>query len=93
LQPYKEEDTLETYLVFSDAGVQFKGYKAKMILQINSLCSLPIRFVFNNVALSTHNAFQGKQHLWGTVNVRSVSTSYQSIEERDSSAIVSFDDV
>jgi hypothetical protein len=78
---------LETLLSFSDAGVQFKGYKSESfankfsLLLTNSIC-------FNNVVEhSTHNAFQGK----APVERSMLGVSNRLSKYRDDTAIGSFD--
>lgn len=92
---YKKESAhLETLLSFSDAGVQFKGYKSEKDYA-DKFPFAPYQFdLFQQCrrALSTHNAFQGKHASVGERSMLGVFQQViQSIEEKDSSAIVSFD--
>lgn len=90
----KENAHLETLISFSDAGVQFAGYKDKADFA-NKFPFIPYQFdLFQNCrrALSSHNTFQGKH---ASVGERSMLGVFQqvvkSIEEKDERTIVSFD--
>ena len=90
----KESDHLRTIYSFSDAGVQFKGYKDDHDF-VNKFPFLPYQFdLFQQCrrALSTHNAFQGKHSLVGE---RSMLGVFQQVTQKlgDSglSELVSFD--
>jgi len=90
----KESDHLRTIYSFSDAGVQFKGYKDYLDF-INKFPFLPYQFdLFQQCrrALSTHNAFQGKH---SSVGERSMLGVFQQVTQKlgDSglSELVSFD--
>jgi len=90
----KESDHLRTIYSFSDAGVQFKGYKDDLDF-INKFPFLPYQFdLFQQCrrALSTHNAFQGKH---SSVGERSMLGVFQQVTQKlgDSglSELVSFD--
>ncbi|GAF04634.1 BREX system P-loop protein BrxC [Saccharicrinis fermentans] len=92
---YKEEKAhLDTLLSFSDAGVQFKGYKEDTDFS-HKYPFVPYQFdLFQHCrrALSTHNAFQGKHASVGERSMLGVFQQViQSIEERDDRALVSFD--
>ncbi|WP_034059321.1 BREX system P-loop protein BrxC [Lacinutrix jangbogonensis] len=85
---------LESLLSFSEAGVQFKGYKDNADYA-NKFPFVPYQFdLFQQcrIALSNHNAFQGKH---ASVGERSMLGVFQqvirAIEERDNNALVSFD--
>ena len=90
----KENDHLRTIYSFSDAGVQFKGYKDDHDF-VNKFPFLPYQFdLFQQCrrALSTHNAFQGKH---SSVGERSMLGVFQQVTQKlgDSglSELVSFD--
>ena len=90
----KESDHLRTIYSFSDAGVQFKGYKDDLDF-VNKFPFLPYQFdLFQQCrrALSTHNAFQGKH---SSVGERSMLGVFQQVTQKlgDSglSELVSFD--
>lgn len=90
----KESDHLRTIYSFSDAGVQFKGYKDDHDF-INKFPFLPYQFdLFQQCrrALSTHNAFQGKH---SSVGERSMLGVFQQVTQKlgDSGLtdLVSFD--
>mgnify|MGYP000079147628 FL=1 len=85
---------LESLLSFSEAGVQFKGYKDDADYA-NKFPFVPYQFdLFQQcrIALSNHNAFQGKH---ASVGERSMLGVFQqvikAIQERDKNALVSFD--
>jgi hypothetical protein len=92
---YKKESAhLESLLSFSDAGIQFKGYRDGTDFG-NKFPLVPYQFdLFQQCrrALSTHNAFQGKH---ASVGERSMLGVFQQvivkIGERDDKALVSFD--
>lgn len=90
----KEKAHLDTLLSFSDAGVQFKGYKSEDDFA-NKFPFAPYQFdLFQQCrrALSTHNAFQGKHASVGERSMLGVFQQViQKIEDRDDNAIVSFD--
>lgn len=90
----KESDHLRTIYSFSDAGVQFKGYKDDHDF-VNKFPFLPYQFdLFQQCrrALSTHNAFQGKH---SSVGERSMLGVFQQVTQKlgDSGLtdLVSFD--
>jgi len=90
----KESDHLRTIYSFSDAGVQFKGYKDDLDF-VNKFPFLPYQFdLFQQCrrALSTHNAFQGKH---SSVGERSMLGVFQQVTQKlgDSGLtdLVSFD--
>jgi len=90
----KENSLLETLLSFSDSGVQFKGYKNETDFA-NKMPFVAYQFdLFQQcrIALSNHNAFQGKH---ASVGERSMLGVFQqvivNIEEKDENALVSFD--
>jgi len=90
----KESDHLRTIYSFSDAGVQFKGYKDDLDF-VNKFPFLPYQFdLFQQCrrALSIHNAFQGKH---SSVGERSMLGVFQQVTQKlgDSglSELVSFD--
>jgi len=85
---------LKSLLSFSEAGVQFKGYKDNEDYA-NKFPFVPYQFdLFQHCRreLSKHNAFQGKH---ASVGERSMLGVFQqvikAIQERDSYALVSFD--
>ncbi|WP_341220515.1 BREX system P-loop protein BrxC [Polaribacter atrinae] len=85
---------LKSLLSFSEAGVQFKGYKDNEDYA-NKFPFVPYQFdLFQQcrIALSNHNAFQGKH---ASVGERSMLGVFQqvirAIEQRDGNALVSFD--
>lgn len=90
----KEHAHLDTLLSFSDAGVQFKGFKDATDFG-NKFPFVSYQFdLFQQCrrALSTHNAFQGKHASVGERSMLGVFQQViQSIEERDNNALVSFD--
>ncbi|TQO36589.1 hypothetical protein GQ41_1167 [Arenibacter algicola] len=90
----KEHAHLDTLLSFSDAGVQFKGFKDGTDFG-NKFPFVSYQFdLFQQCrrALSTHNAFQGKHASVGERSMLGVFQQViQSIEERDDKALVSFD--
>ena len=89
-----EKAHLETLLSFSDAGVQFKGYKTEKDFA-NKFPFAAYQFdLFQQCrrALSTHNAFQGKHASVGERSMLGVFQQViQKIEEKEDNAIVSFD--
>ena len=92
---YKKESAhLESLLSFSDAGIQFKGYRNGTDFG-NKFPLVPYQFdLFQQCrrALSTHNAFQGKHASVGERSMLGVFQQViQKIEERDDKALVSFD--
>ncbi|SFF42732.1 BREX system P-loop protein BrxC [Flavobacterium xueshanense] len=90
----KDKAHLETLLSFSDAGVQFKGYKSDTDFA-NKYPFAPYQFdLFQQCrrALSTHNAFQGKHASVGERSMLGVFQQViQNIEQKKDTAIVSFD--
>ncbi|MDT0293534.1 BREX system P-loop protein BrxC [Mesonia ostreae] len=85
---------LKSLLSFSEAGVQFKGYQDNADYA-NKFPFVPYQFdLFQQcrIALSNHNAFQGKH---ASVGERSMLGVFQQvikeIQERDNNALVSFD--
>lgn len=90
----KEHAHLDTLLSFSDAGVQFKGFKDGADFG-NKFPFVSYQFdLFQQCrrALSTHNAFQGKHASVGERSMLGVFQQViQSIGERDDKALVSFD--
>lgn len=90
----KEHAHLSTLLSFSDAGVQFKGFKGENDFA-NKLPFIPYQFdLFQQCrrALSTHNAFQGKH---ASVGERSMLSVFQqvakSLGQQEHQTFVSFD--
>jgi hypothetical protein len=90
----KEKAHLDTLLSFSEAGVQFRGYKDGNDFG-NKYPFVPYQFdLFQQCrrALSSHNAFQGKH---ASVGERSMLGVFQqvirAISAKDDKAIVSFD--
>ena len=85
---------LESLLSFSEAGVQFKGYKDNDDFA-NKFPFVPYQFdLFQQcrIALSNHNAFQGKHASVGERSMLGVFQQViQAIQERDNNALVSFD--
>lgn len=90
----KESSLLETLLSFSDSGVQFKGYKGEADFA-NKMPFVAYQFdLFQQcrIALSTHNAFQGKHASVGERSMLGVFQQViQKIEERGENSLVSFD--
>jgi predicted transcriptional regulator len=90
----KDHSHLDTLLTFSDAGVQFKGYKTDADFA-NKIPFVPYQFdLFQQCrrALSTHNAFQGKHASVGERSMLGVFQQViQNIEDRSDRALVSFD--
>lgn len=85
---------LQSLLSFSEAGVQFKGYKSDKDFA-NKYPFAPYQFdLFQQcrIALSNHNAFQGKH---ASVGERSMLGVFQQvvkhIKDKDEKALVSFD--
>ncbi|SDS36037.1 BREX system P-loop protein BrxC [Christiangramia echinicola] len=92
---YKKENAhLETLLSFSEAGVQFKGYKGQEDFA-NKFPFVPYQFdLFQQCrrALSSHNAFQGKHSSVGERSMLGVFQQViQQIEHGDERTLVSFD--
>jgi len=90
----KTYSQLDTLLTFSEAGVQFKGYKGEDDYA-RKYPFTPYQFdLFQNCrrSLSVHNAFQGKH---AAIGERSMLGVFQqvvnAIDTRDSNALVSFD--
>ena len=90
----KESEHLRTIYSFSDAGVQFKGFKDDKDF-INKFPFLPYQFeLFQQCrrVLSTHNAFQGKH---SSVGERSMLGVFQQVTlklgDSELSGLVSFD--
>ena len=85
---------LKSLLSFSEAGVQFKGYKDNTDFA-NKFPFVPYQFdLFQQcrIALSNHNAFQGKHASVGERSMLGVFQQViQAIQERDGNALVSFD--
>jgi hypothetical protein len=90
----KESALLDTLLSFSDSGVQFKGFKNDVDFS-NKMPFVSYQFdLFQQcrIALSTHNAFQGKHASVGERSMLGVFQQViQNIEERGDDALVSFD--
>lgn len=90
----KESSLLDTLLSFSDSGVQFKGYKGDVDFA-NKMPFVAYQFdLFQQcrIALSTHNAFQGKHASVGERSMLGVFQQViQNIEDRNENALVSFD--
>ena len=90
----KEHAHLDTLLSFSDAGVQFKGFRDGTDFG-NKFPFVSYQFdLFQHCrrALSTHNAFQGKHASVGERSMLGVFQQVaQAIEMRDDNALVSFD--
>ncbi|WP_291111988.1 BREX system P-loop protein BrxC, partial [Flavobacterium sp. UBA4120] len=90
----KESAHLDTLLSFSDAGVQFKGYKNDTDFA-NKMPFVSYQFdLFQECrrALSTHNAFQGKHASVGERSMLGVFQQViQKIENKEDNALVSFD--
>ena len=90
----KESALLDTLLSFSDSGVQFKGFKNDVDFA-NKMPFVSYQFdLFQQcrIALSTHNAFQGKHASVGERSMLGVFQQViQNIEERGEDALVSFD--
>lgn len=85
---------LQSLLSFSEAGVQFKGFKSDKDFA-NKFPFAPYQFdLFQQcrIALSNHNAFQGKHASVGERSMLSVFQKViQTIEKRDENALVNFD--
>jgi hypothetical protein len=85
---------LQSLLSFSEAGVQFKGFKSDKDFA-NKFPFAPYQFdLFQQcrIALSNHNAFQGKHASVGERSMLGVFQQViQAIEDRDKKALVSFD--
>jgi len=90
----KIKSHLDTLLSFSDAGVQFKGFKNKEDFA-NKFPLAPYQFdLFQQCrkALSSHNAFQGKHASVGERSMLGVFQQVvQKIEDKDDKALISFD--
>lgn len=90
----KESNLLETLLNFSESGVQFIRYKGETDFA-NKIPFVAYQFdLFQQcrIALSTHNAFQGKHASVGERSMLGVFQQViQKIEERDENSLVSFD--
>ncbi len=90
----KESAHLESLLSFSEAGVQFKGYKDGDDFS-NKYPLVPYQFdLFKETRreLSKHNAFQGKHASVGERSMLGVFQQViQHIEEKNDNALVSFD--
>lgn len=90
----KDSAHLESLLSFSDAGVQFKGYRDEVDFG-NKFPFVPYQFdLFQQCrrALSTHNAFQGKHASVGERSMLGVFQQVtQAVENKDIQALVSFD--
>lgn len=82
------------FCLFSEAGVQFKGFKSDKDFA-NKFPFAPYQFdLFQQcrIALSNHNAFQGKHASVGERSMLGVFQQViQAIEKRDENALVSFD--
>ena len=92
---FKEESAhLETLLSFSEVGVQFKGYRDGVDFG-NKYPFVSYQFdLFQQcrIALSSHNAFQGKHSSVGERSMLGVFQQViQKIEEKDEKSLVSFD--
>lgn len=90
----KEHAHLDTLLSFSDAGVQFRGYKGEKDFA-SKFPFVPYQFdLFQQCrkALSKHNAFQGKHASVGERSMLGVFQQViQNIEDDNEKKIVSFD--
>ena len=90
----KEQSSLDTLISFSDSGVQFKGFKDTKDFA-NKFPFVPYQFdLFQQcrIALSTHNAFQGKHASVGERSMLGVFQQViQNIEEKGTNSLVSFD--
>lgn len=90
----KDKSLLDTILSFSDSGVQFKGYKSEADFS-NKMPFVAYQFdLFQQcrIALSNHNAFQGKHASVGERSMLGVFQQViQSIEEKDENSLVTFD--
>jgi len=90
----KEQSALDTLISFSDSGVQFKGFKDTKDFA-NKFPFVPYQFdLFQQcrIALSTHNAFQGKHASVGERSMLGVFQQViQNIEEKGTNSLVSFD--
>ena len=90
----KESAHLDTLISFSEAGVQFKGYRGEADFA-NKYPFVPYQFdLFQQCrrALSAHNAFQGKHSSVGERSMLGVFQQViQKIEDRDDRTLVSFD--
>ena len=90
----KDSAHLDTLLSFSEAGVQFKGYKNNKDFA-NKFPLVPYQFdLFQQCrrALSTHNAFQGKHASVGERSMLGVFQQVvQKIENKNDRALISYD--
>ncbi len=90
----KDSAHLDTLLSFSDAGVQFRGYRNDEDFA-NKFPLVPYQFdLFQQCrrVLSTHNAFQGKHAALGERSMLGVFQQVvQKLEDRNDKALVSFD--
>lgn len=90
----KESALLDTLLSFSESGIQFKGYKSDEDFA-NKMPFVSYQFdLFQQcrIALSNHNAFQGKHASVGERSMLGVFQQViQAIEEKDADSLVSFD--
>jgi DNA-binding transcriptional regulator YhcF (GntR family) len=90
----KESALIDTLLSFSDSGVQFKGFKSDIDFA-NKMPFVSYQFdLFQQcrIALSTHNAFQGKHASVGERSMLGVFQQViQNIEESSENVLVSFD--
>lgn len=90
----RDKALLDTLLSFSEVGVQFRGYRDKQDFTAK-YPFVPYQFdLFQQcrIALSTHNAFQGRH---ASVGERSMLSVFQQvakrIEDKDEHALISFD--
>lgn len=90
----QEKALLDTLLSFSDSGVQFKGYKNATDFS-NKMPFVAYQFdLFQQcrIALSNHNAFQGKHASVGERSMLGVFQQViQAIEDRNDNSLVTFD--
>lgn len=90
----KESALLDTLLSFSESGVQFKGFTNELDFS-NKFPFVAYQFdLFQQcrIALSKHNAFQGKHASVGERSMLGVFQQViQKIEERNDDALVTFD--
>ena len=91
---HKEHAHLSSLLSFSEAGVQFRGYRDEDDFA-NKYPFVPYQFDLfqqGRRALSTHNAFQGRHASVGERSMLGVFQQViQKIEDKDTDALVSFD--
>jgi len=89
-----ESALLDTLLSFSDSGVQFKGYRTEKDFA-NKMPFVAYQFdLFQQcrIALSNHNAFQGKHASVGERSMLGVFQQViQSIEDKNEHTLVTFD--